>query len=84
MSERNDLNLLIQINDTDNEDDIIKEFKDINKSCPVPMLYVEEFNDFYTSPELKLFSGKILYIDQRVPVTRADTQLEDVRLVFGF
>ena len=35
-------------------------------------------------PELKAFSGKVLYIDQRVPVTRADTQLEDVRLVFGF
>jgi hypothetical protein len=35
-------------------------------------------------PELKAFSGKVLYIDQRVPVTRADTQLEDIRLVFSF
>jgi len=35
-------------------------------------------------PELKAFSGNILYIDQRVPVTRSDSQLEEVRLVFGF
>jgi hypothetical protein len=36
------------------------------------------------APELKLFSGKILYIDQRVPVMRSDAQREDIRLVFGF
>jgi hypothetical protein len=35
-------------------------------------------------PELKIFSGNILYIDQRVPVTRSDAQIEKVRLVFGF
>ena len=35
-------------------------------------------------PELKFYSGNILYIDQRVPVTRSDAQVEEVRLVFGF
>jgi hypothetical protein len=35
-------------------------------------------------PELKAFSGNILYIDQRVPVARSDAQVEEVRLVFGF
>jgi hypothetical protein len=35
-------------------------------------------------PELKTFSGNILYIDQRVPVARSDAQVEEVRLVFGF
>jgi len=35
-------------------------------------------------PELKTYSGNVLYIDQRVPVTRSDAQLEEVRLVFGF
>ena len=35
-------------------------------------------------PELKFYSGNILYIDQRVPVARSDAQVEEVRLVFGF
>ena len=35
-------------------------------------------------PELKFYSGNVLYIDQRVPVTRSDAQVEEVRLVFGF
>ena len=35
-------------------------------------------------PELKFYSGNVLYIDQRVPVTRSDAQIEEVRLVFGF
>ncbi len=35
-------------------------------------------------PDLKFYSGNILYIDQRVPVTRSDAQVEEVRLVFGF
>ena len=35
-------------------------------------------------PELKIYSGNVLYIDQRVPVTRSAAQVEEVRLVFGF
>ena len=35
-------------------------------------------------PELKFYSGNILYIDQRVPVTRSDAQVEEVRRVCGF
>ena len=35
-------------------------------------------------PELKFYSGNVLYIDQRVPVTRSDAQVEEIRLVFGF
>ena len=35
-------------------------------------------------PDLKFYSGNVLYIDQRVPVTRSDAQVEEVRLVFGF
>ena len=35
-------------------------------------------------PELKFYSGNVLYVDQRVPVTRSDAQVEEVRLVFGF
>ena len=35
-------------------------------------------------PELKFYSGNVLYVDHRVPVTRSDAQVEEVRLVFGF
>jgi len=35
-------------------------------------------------PDLKFYSGNVLYIDQRVPVTRSDAQVEELRLVFGF
>ena len=35
-------------------------------------------------PELKFDSGNVLYVDHRVPVTRSDAQVEEIRLVFGF
>ena len=35
-------------------------------------------------PELKFYSGNVLFADLRVPVTRSDAQVEEVRLVFGF
>lgn len=37
-----------------------------------------------TVPELQFFSGDILYMDQRVPVTRSSDQLEEIKLVFTF
>lgn len=37
-----------------------------------------------TVPELKFFSGNILYMDQRLAVTRASDQLEEIKLVFTF
>lgn len=35
-------------------------------------------------PELKPFSGNILYVDQRAPVTRGPDQVEEIKLVFQF
>lgn len=35
-------------------------------------------------PELKPFTGEVLYIDQREPVTRAPQQSEEIKLVFRF
>jgi hypothetical protein len=37
-----------------------------------------------TPPELLPFSGQVLYIDQREPVTRAPQQSEEIKLVFRF
>ena len=35
-------------------------------------------------PELKFFTGNILYVDQRSPVTRGPDQVEEIKLVFQF
>ena len=37
-----------------------------------------------TGGDLKKFSGDILYIENRAPVTRADDQIEDVKLIIEF
>jgi hypothetical protein len=36
------------------------------------------------APELKPFTGEVLYIDQREPVTRTAQQSEEIKLVFRF
>lgn len=40
--------------------------------------------DSVTPPELLPFSGDVLYVDQREPVTRAAQQSEEIKLVFRF
>lgn len=37
-----------------------------------------------TPPDLKLYSGRILYVNHRTPVLRANGQTEDIKLVFPF
>ena len=35
-------------------------------------------------PIMKKFSGDVLYVENRSPVTRADDQIEDVKLIIEF
>lgn len=44
-SDNPEITMLIQIHKTTEENDIIDEFRYINSSCPVPMLYMEEFDE---------------------------------------
>jgi hypothetical protein len=37
-----------------------------------------------SAPQLKPFSGDVLYVDQRAPVTRDPNQAEDIKLIFRF
>ena len=37
-----------------------------------------------TGGDLRKFSGDVLYIENRSPVTRADDQIEDVKLIIEF
>jgi hypothetical protein len=37
-----------------------------------------------TTPGLKPYSGDIIYVENRVPISRADDQIEDVKLVIQF
>jgi len=37
-----------------------------------------------TTPGLKPYSGDIIYVENRVPIARADDQIEDVKLVIQF
>ena len=37
-----------------------------------------------TTPGLKPYSGDIIYVENRVPISRADDQIEDVKLIIQF
>lgn len=40
--------------------------------------------DIMTEPEMNLFSGEILYIEQRKPIIRSPQQIEEIKLVVEF
>jgi hypothetical protein len=42
------------------------------------------FSSGYTDGEIKKYSGKILYVENRKPVFRSNDQIEDVKLVIEF
>lgn len=42
------------------------------------------FVESITQRELKPFSGKIIYIENMIPITRADDQIEDYKIVLKF
>jgi hypothetical protein len=53
--------------------------KDANS---VPYSTVTAFS--ITQPTIQLFTGRILYIENRTPVQRAPAQVENVKLIIGF
>ena len=44
----------------------------------------QTFNDGKANPEIKRYSGEIIYIDNRPPITRAKSQKEEVKVVVEF
>jgi len=44
----------------------------------------QTFNLGKASPEVKKYSGEIIYIDNRAPVTRTASQKEEVKIVIEF
>ena len=44
----------------------------------------QTFNLGKASPDVKKYSGEIIYIDNRAPVTRTSSQKEEVKIVIEF
>tara|TARA_B100000085_G_scaffold209214_1_gene193115 strand:- start:1396 stop:2970 length:1575 start_codon:yes stop_codon:yes gene_type:complete len=44
----------------------------------------QTFNDGHATPEIKKYSGEIIYIDNRAPITRSASQKEEVKVVVEF
>jgi len=44
----------------------------------------QEFNNGVSNPEVKKYSGDIIYIDNRPSVTRSSSQKEDVKVILQF
>ena len=44
----------------------------------------QTFNDGKANPEVKRYSGEIIYIDNRAPITRSASQKEEVKVVVEF
>lgn len=44
----------------------------------------QTFNDGKANPEIKRYSGEIIYIDNRAPITRSASQKEEVKVVVEF
>ena len=38
----------------------------------------------YTRPALKEYTGTIIYDENRVPITRAPDQIEDIKIILSF
>ena len=44
----------------------------------------QEFTDGIGSPEVKKYSGNIIYVDNRPSITRSSTQKEDIKVILQF
>ena len=44
----------------------------------------QSFTNGVSDPEIKKYSGEIIYIDNRAPVTRTASQKEEVKIVIEF
>ena len=44
----------------------------------------QKFTGGIANPEIKKYSGEIIYIDNRAPVTRTSSQKEEVKIVIEF
>ena len=44
----------------------------------------QEFTSGVSSPEVKKYSGNIIYVDNRPPITRSSNQKEDIKIVLQF
>ena len=43
-----------------------------------------KFNSGYAKPEIKSGSGQVVYIDNRRAISRANDQVEDIKIVIEF
>ena len=43
-----------------------------------------KFNNGYAKPEIKSNDGQIIYIDNRRSISRANDQIEDIKIVIEF
>ena len=43
-----------------------------------------KFNSGYAKPEIKSNSGQVVYIDNRRSISRANDQVEDIKIVIEF
>ena len=44
----------------------------------------QNFTNGVSDPEIKKYSGEIIYIDNRAPITRTASQKEEVKIVIEF
>ena len=44
----------------------------------------QDFTDGVAQPEVKKYSGNIVYVDNRPSVTRSSSQKEDVKIILQF
>ena len=43
-----------------------------------------KFNNGYAKPEIESNSGQVVYIDNRSSISRANDQVEDIKIVIEF
>ena len=44
----------------------------------------QEFNSGVANPEVKKYSGKVIYVDNRPSITRSSNQKEDIKVILQF
>jgi hypothetical protein len=44
----------------------------------------QEFTNGIGNPEVKKYSGNIIYVDNRPSITRSSTQKEDIKIILQF
>ena len=61
-----------------------RDGKNVIKRFGKVIQYGQQFTNGLATPDIQRYSGEIIYVDNRAPITRSSSQKEELKIVVEF